>query len=113
MSDLVDPAVIERTVGARRQRKYHLARLVPNRHASGAQNSVVYILHSQNCVDTHSDLRHCRFSRALDAGLKLTHWVGVHPWWRPVVVTVRDGRLVPAKRNVHSTWLLTERTDSA
>ena len=57
MTNLVDPSEIESIVGARRHKASHLCRTV---------DDIVYILHSQQCIEDYPDLRKCPFSRALD-----------------------------------------------
>lgn len=86
MSDLVDGDVIEAIVGTHRHPVDHYARAV-----SGEQR--VYILHSEQCLETHPDLRGCPFSHALDKGIDLTVWEA----WQdtPVLVEVHGARLVP------------------
>lgn len=88
MTDLVDPAEIETLVGAPRHDTLHLGRLDTTRQA-------VFILHSAECRATIDDLRHCRFSIALDEGIDELLWRG----WknRPVTLAVlMDGYLTPA-----------------
>lgn len=72
MSELVDPSKIEDIVGAKRHPIRHLARVVSSEER-------VYILHSQDCVDSESDLRRCPYSIALDKGINLDHWVQDEP----------------------------------
>ncbi len=88
MTDLVDASEIEALVGAPRHDTLHLGRLDTARAA-------VFILHSAECLGTVDDLRHCRFSTALDEGVDELLWRG----WknRPVVLAVlMDGYLTPA-----------------
>ena len=63
-------ASIEQKLGMKRDPVEHLAIAV-----SAEQR--VYILHSQQCVDTHPDLRECPFSVALDLGIDEEAW-GFH-----------------------------------
>lgn len=90
MSDLVPPDKIEQIVGARRHRTAHIVRAV-------SSEQTVYILHSQECLNDcfirGVDLRHCRFSLALDRGIEPERWVGLED--RPFVAGVWQGRLVP------------------
>ncbi|OZC62127.1 hypothetical protein CH267_00875 [Rhodococcus sp. 06-621-2] len=89
MSDLVPSADIEAIVGADRHRKAHLGRAV------SAQQRV-YILHSQQCLDSGIDLRECRFSKALDDGIEVDRWAGSEDM--PVVLGVWGTKLVVIKR---------------
>lgn len=84
MTDLVDPADIERIVGRGRSFSDHYARYV-------ASEDRIYILHSQQCVDKTPDLRNCPYSIALDDGEV------VHPFPSLVPVAIRfapDGRTI-------------------
>lgn len=67
MTDLVPADQIEQIVGARRHPLAHLGRAV-------SSEQVVYILHSQQCLDSGIDLRSCGYSRALDRGIDLADW---------------------------------------
>jgi hypothetical protein len=67
MSDLVPTEDIERIVGAPRHATLHQARAV-------SAEQTVYILHSRECLDSGIDLRDCRFSWALDNGIRLNEW---------------------------------------
>ena len=67
MTNLVDPSEVESIVGARRHKTSHLCRTV---------NDIVYILHSQQCIEDYPDLRKCPFSRALDRGAYVVGGVG-------------------------------------
>jgi hypothetical protein len=67
MTNLVPSSEIERIVGATRHEWKHQAR------AASAEQTV-YILHSQQCLDSGIDLRDCEFSRALDRGINPKHW---------------------------------------
>ena len=86
MADLVDPSEIEGVVGIARHPIQHYARAV-------SETQTVYILHSQRCRSLFPDLRQCRYSRALDAGLREEDWAGQQD--RAVPVVVAAGRLVP------------------
>lgn len=93
MSELVDPAEIERIVGVLRHPTKHWARAV-------SEEQTVYILHSQECKDTQDDLRDCQFSIALEAGLE-----DVWKYWEdlqdtPVAVRIWYGYLVPPMRKL-------------
>lgn len=88
MTELVPADQIETHVGAPRHPTQHLARA-----AVGPLISTVFILHSHQCRDSGIDLRDCEFSRALDLGVDADDWDGYED--RPVVVEVRDDRLVP------------------
>jgi hypothetical protein len=89
MSDLVPTEDIERIVGAKRHATKHQAKAV-------SAEQKVFILHSRKCLDSGIDLRDCRFSWALDNGIRLSEWQ------EDVAFTVRiqgshDGmRLVPS-----------------
>ena len=87
MSDMVPADEIEGIVGASRHETVHLGRAVTS-------EQTVYVLHSQRCLNTTSDLRTCRFSLALDRG------IDIDGAWRdhqnkPVVLGVWNGRLIP------------------
>jgi hypothetical protein len=88
MTDLVNPAKIEQIVGTNRHRKAHYGRAV-------SAEQTVYILHSQECVDSGIDLRKCRFSLALDLGIDEYEWSQMED--RPVPLTVSRKRLVPLR----------------
>lgn len=62
MTDLVSAAAIEKIVGIKRHPTEHYGRALPI-------EGMIYILHSQECLDTVPDLRQCEFSIALDRGL--------------------------------------------
>lgn len=91
MTHCVDPSKIEQIVGVDRHRADHYGRAV-------SADKRVYILHPHDCVDTHSDLRECRFSVALDRGIDPGEWSGMED--RPVRLAVCDGRLTPAEADV-------------
>ena len=63
MTNLVDPSEVESIVGARRHKTSHLCRTV---------DDIVYILHSQQCIEDYPDLRKCPFSKALDRANKVS-----------------------------------------
>lgn len=87
MSALVDPSHIEQIVGVRRSRGWHYGRAV-------SAEQTVYILHSQRCLDSGIDLRECRFSLALDRGIKLYAWDDMQD--RPVILGLdKHEHLVP------------------
>jgi hypothetical protein len=88
MSDLVPTEDIERIVGVARHRKAHYGRAV-------SSQQTVYILHSKECKDSGIDLRDCRFSTALDEGIRMESWTGVEDV--PVMLGVWQGLLVPLK----------------
>ena len=67
MSALVPPTEIEGIVGAQRDRTTHLGRAI-------SAEEVVYVLHSQECLDSGADLRECPFSLALDLGINPRRW---------------------------------------
>lgn len=67
MSDLVDPAEIERIIGVRRHPVRHLGRAV-------SADQIVYLLHSAECLGVGRDLRRCPYSLALDRGVDPDNW---------------------------------------
>jgi hypothetical protein len=86
MTQRVDSDKIEAIVGISRHPARHYARAV-----SAEQR--VYILHSQECLDSGIDLRDCDYSRALD-------YYGIDPGcWvedQPVHVAISaEGELLP------------------
>lgn len=93
MSKLVPREDIERIVGSPREKSNHLARVVSARRT-------IYILHSQECLDSGIDLRDCPYSVALDKGTSHCHWdMNV-----PLLITIdEDGRLKP-ERNDGLKW---------
>lgn len=91
MSDLVDPSEIERIVGVKRRAFHHVARVVK-------AEDKIYILHSQQCLDSGIDLRDCQFSRALDAGVQPANWATAERLECPVLVEVIGNLLVPYGR---------------
>jgi hypothetical protein len=86
MAKLVDPSLIENIVGVRRHPTAHYARV-------DAATQIVYILHSQKCVQSTPDLRDCYYSLVLDRGINDRDWKGNLN--RPVVAGVSNDRLVP------------------
>lgn len=88
MSEPVDPTRIEQIVGVKRHRQVHYGRAV-------SSERTVYILHSQQCLDSGVDLRQCRFSRALDRGIEMARWG--YRQDMAVVLGVWNGRLIPIK----------------
>lgn len=89
MSDLVPGEDIERIVGAKRDPQLHLARAV-------SAEQTVYILHSQECLDSGVDLRRCRYSLALDNGIREREWTEDVPLVVAVVGAFDQTRLAPA-----------------
>jgi len=88
MTDLVDRSEIEKLVGARRSPGAHLGR-------ADSEAGTLYILHSQQCVDTGLDLRGCRFSIALDFGISMEDWEGFED--ETVGLLVFEDRLMPVR----------------
>lgn len=91
MSDLVPADEIESIVGVKRHPRLHFGRAV-------SAEKRVYILHSQECLDSGIDLRECEYSIALDRGIddEPGIWFAwVHHQDRPVRLTVWRGRLRP------------------
>lgn len=86
MSDLVPTTDIERIVGVARHRRAHMGRAV-------SADQTVYILHSQECRDSGIDLRECRFSVALDNGIRACDWEDRQDI--PVALGVWGNRLIP------------------
>lgn len=84
MTDIVDPEIAATIVGADRHATDHIGRAV-------SAEQKVYILHSQECLDTQIDLRWCEFSKALDRGIILNRWIED----MPVRLAIVDGRLEP------------------
>ena len=84
---VVDPRVIRKVVGVPRHPDLHIVRLV-------SDEEQVYIMHSEECFNTRSDLRGCEFSQSLDRnGIDKRRWKGSID--QPVVVELVDGKLVP------------------
>lgn len=91
MSDLVPADQIEAIVGTIRHPTRHYARAV-------SAEQTVYILHSHECLASGRDLRECEYSLALDEGIDEFHWADYEDV--AVIVTVRDGELVPDSSEV-------------
>ena len=83
MSDLVDSSSIEAIVGTSRHATAHYGRAI-------SAEQVVFILHSQACLDARADLRTCAFSRALDRGIDPARF----PEDTPVRLALQAGLLV-------------------
>lgn len=82
----IDPGDIERIVGAPRASRVHIG------HAITAE-SMLYVMHSQECLDSgivHTD---CIYAQALDREINPEAWIGFAN--QPVVLRVWDGRLIP------------------
>lgn len=86
MTNIVPADQIEQIVDARRHRHQHLGRAV-------SAEQTVYILHSERCRDSGTDLRECPYSRLLDNGIDM-HWWQEHQD-RAVVLAPYNGRLIP------------------
>lgn len=84
MSDLVPKSQIEATVGVKRSPDRHIGRAV-------SAEDRFYILHSENCLTKHPDLRDCPYSKALDRGVV---WA---PLDTPVLLAITNGQLVCVK----------------
>ena len=89
MTKLVSPTHIEEIVGVKRHRQAHYGRAV-------SSEKMVYILHSQRCLDSGIDLRWCRFSLALDRGIRTGDWDGYLD--QPVILGVFQDVLFPVAR---------------
>ncbi len=87
MTERVPTDRIEVLVGTSRHPSLHLARAV-------SSEETVYILHSEHCRESRSDLRGCPYSEALDDGIDLGAWDQFQD--RPVVVWLAHGELLPA-----------------
>lgn len=89
MSDLVPASDIERIVGVQRHPTLHYGRVV-------SADQRIYVLHSHECKNSGIDLRDCRYSLALDRrfGFDLKAWADSE--YKPVILGIRDGLLVPA-----------------
>lgn len=87
MTDLVPPDQIEQIVGVARHPVKHYARAV-------SSTQTMYILHSQECVDTGRDLRRCRYSLALDND-DLEDDLWTRHCDQPVEIRIETTRLVP------------------
>ena len=86
MSDLVPPEQIEAIVGVKRHHQAHYGRSVSTEQR-------VYILHSERSRDSGIDLRECRFSQALDRGIRPESWAGFEDV--AVALGVWNDRLIP------------------
>ena len=75
---------IERIVGCPRHPSSHIGIAV-------SAEQIVYIMHSQRCIDSGIDLRDCSFSLALDRGIG--SWGPMQD--RPVLLGIWRGRLIP------------------
>lgn len=91
MTDLVDPDEIEEIVGVKRRAIEHVGRVVK-------AEQKIYILHSQQCLDSGIDLRECKFSLALDRGVQPANWVTAERLELPVLLDVIGDLLVPYGR---------------
>lgn len=89
MTDLVPADQIEKIVGAPRHRYGHIGRVV-------SAEQMVYILHSQSCLDSGDDLRECAFSQVLDGGIEESRWEGYMD--QPVILGISRWRLIPVCR---------------
>lgn len=87
MTDLVPADQIERIVGVARHQVKHYARAV-------TATQTMYILHSQECVDTGRDLRRCRYSLALDND-DLEDDLWTQHCDQPVEIRIQETQLVP------------------
>lgn len=63
MTQKVPAEQIEEIVGRERHPVLHFGRAV-------SEEEVFYILHSHRCLRLHDDLRNCKFSKALDSGVR-------------------------------------------
>lgn len=101
MTRLEDPTTIEQIVGHPRHPTQHWAR-AEERDSHGRYLYCIYILHSQECVDSGIDLRDCSYSKALDViGARRTMWT-FWSWVESMPVPVRV-------LNIHGQdWLLPE-----
>lgn len=68
MTDLVPSDAIEQIVGVGRHDTKHWGRAI-------SAEQTVYILHSQQCLDSGVDLRDCPYSLALDDGIDIDDWI--------------------------------------
>lgn len=82
MVDIVPADQIEQIVGTPRHQTLHYGRAVH-------EEQKFYILHSEECRQTHPNLRLCEFSRALDAtGINEEEWFDLDT---PAVIEVLYG----------------------
>jgi len=86
MTVVVPAHMIEQIVGVGRHPSRHYARAV-------SAERIVYVLHSQACVDDLEDLRACPFSRSLDLGIQADQWI--EDVSTIVEIDDQTGRLVP------------------
>lgn len=96
MADLVPSDEIEGIVGAKRHFAQHLGRAV-------SETETVYVLHSEQCLESGIDLLECEWTKILERGIDPDDWAGFED--RPVALAVRRGRLFP----VVPSWLEQER----
>lgn len=96
MSDRVPSDEIEAIVGAKRDPYLHQAKAV-------SAEQTVYVLHSQACLDSGIGLPMCRFSLALDNGIREDEWVQDEPTVVKVIGAFGQTRLVP-KSYVWHEW---------
>ena len=91
MSRLESTETILAVVGVERHASLHIGRAV-------SADQRVYILHSEKCLATEHDLRNCKFSIALDAGIRMELWA--HRQDVPVLLGVDPvrGDLIPFSR---------------
>lgn len=54
---------------------------------------LLYILHSESCVEARDDLTECIYSKALDNGIDLERWQGHFD--KAALLVIEDWRLVP------------------
>lgn len=73
---------IEALVGVPRDRELHYGRAV-------SSEGRVYILHSEECLARHADLRDCKFSQALARGILQNPPAGVEGWVEDVPLRLR------------------------
>lgn len=83
MTNRVPKEDIELKVGRRRDPIRHYGKL-------RTDDWLMYILHSQECVDSFEDLRECPYSLALDRGVDELEW----PTDVTVHLGISDGSLV-------------------
>lgn len=86
MSELVPTHRIADIVGVARHGELHYGRAV-------SAQQTVFILHSRDCIDSGIDLRACPFSIAMDRGIPMRAWAGMHDVATPLAI--RNGELVP------------------
>lgn len=89
MSDRVDSAIIQNIVGHPRHPFLHYGRAI-------SEEELVYILHSQACLESMPDFRDCSYSLALDKGIDLSDWI----FDQPLPLTIKWGRLVPRSARI-------------